>query len=294
MGSLVNEFENPRDSLDRDYNARASVAPEVFDAEMRNYRSRSDAARSYMTHPDVIYDALSGETLDIYGTSADLRPVFVFIHGGYWRALSKHDSAFMAPMLSEHGIATAVLDYTLAPAATLEEIIRQVRAAIAFLAKSGAQYGIDPDRIFVGGSSAGGHLTGAVISGGWHDDFDVAPNVVKGALPISGLFHLAPLTNSFVQEWMALDLSRIGPLSPCECLPSAGCPIIVAYAEGEASGFKRQSKEYFRLWLNAGFEAELIEVPSRNHFDLPLDLGTEDTTLSKALLALVNGVSSDP
>lgn len=289
MSVLAEEANWPRETIDRDYSARASVTPEVFDAEMRNYRSRSEEMRGHAGHLDVVYDAASGQTIDIYGTGPELRPVFVFIHGGYWRMLSKHDSAFMAGMLANHGIATAVVDYRLAPEVTLDEIVREVRAAVRFLWQNGRQYGIDPERIHVGGSSAGGHLTGAVLAGGWHKEFGVPENIVKGGMPISGLFHLAPIANSFVQDWLSLDAASIEPLSPAANIPAIGCPIVVAYADGEPAGFKRQSSEYDRLWREAGFSSQLIEVANRNHFDVLLDLALEGTVLSQALVKLIKG-----
>lgn len=289
MNILAQEGSWPRETIDRDYSARASVSPEVFNAEMRNYRSRSEEMRAHAGHLDVVYDAASGQTIDIYGTGPELRPVFVFIHGGYWRMLSKHDSAFMAAMLANHGITTAVVDYRLAPDVTLDEIVREVRAAIGFLWKNGRQYGIDPERIHVGGSSAGGHLTGAVLSGGWQEEFGVPEDVVKGAMPISGLFHLAPIANSFVQDWLSLDAASVESLSPAANIPAVGCPIVVAYADGEPAGFKRQSSEYDRLWREAGFSSQLIEVAGRNHFDVLLDLASEDTVLSQALVKLIKG-----
>ncbi|MFE0018736.1 alpha/beta hydrolase [Mesorhizobium sp. NPDC059054] len=289
MTGLAAEADWPRETLDRDYSARASVSSEVFEAEMRNYRSRSEAVKDIASHPDVVYDAESGQTFDIYGTGKEPRPVFVFIHGGYWRMLSKHDSAFMAAMLARHGIATAVVDYRLAPEVDLAEIVREVRAAINFLWHSGSRFGIDPNRIFVGGSSAGGHLTGAVLSGGWHGAFDVPEDVIKGAMPISGLFHLAPISKSFVQDWIKLDDQSVMQLSPAENLPRVGCPIVTAYAAGEPDGFKRQSVEYHRLWREAGFPSTLMEIDNRNHFDVVLDLEDSQAMLSKALLRLING-----
>ncbi|MDH6229790.1 arylformamidase [Mesorhizobium soli] len=289
MSVLAEEAGWPREIIDRDYSARASVTPEVFEAEMRKYRRRSEEMRGLATHLDVVYDAESGQTIDIYGTGAELRPVFVFIHGGYWRMLSKHDSAFMAGMLASHGIATAVVDYRLAPEVTLEEIVREVRAAVSLLWKNGRAYGIDPDRIYVGGSSAGGHLTGAVLSGGWHDVFGIPENVIRGAMPISGLFHLAPIAKSFVQGWIKLDDGMVERLSPAANMPRVGCPIVVAYAGGEPAGFKRQSMEYDRLWRAAGFPSQLIETKGRNHFDVLLDLASEDTELSRMLVQLIKG-----
>ncbi len=287
-GSLAAEADWARERLDRDYNARATISVAAYEAEMRRYRAMSDAAREAdATHLDLVYDEQSGQTLDIFGTTEALRPVFVFIHGGYWRALSKRDSAFMAGMLARHGIASAAVDYRLAPETSLTEIVREMRAAIAFLHKEGRRYGIDPERIFVGGSSAGGHLTGTVISGGWHEEFGVPEDVVKGALPVSGLFHLAPIAKSYVQDWIALDDAAVSALSPPENLPHKGCPIVLAYAAGEADGFKRQSIEFDRLWRQAGFESDVMEIPHRNHFDVILDLADEETALAQALLRLI-------
>ncbi|MBW3096422.1 alpha/beta hydrolase [Pseudohoeflea coraliihabitans] len=295
MPSLNDEATWPREILDRDYNARASVPPAVFEEAIGRYRSDSEKVAGHLDFGDVVYDEESGQTLDIYGAgktdgaqAEGLRPVFVFIHGGYWRLLSKQDSAFMAAMLDEQGIATAVVDYRLAPAVSLHEIVREVRAAIAFLWHQGRSYGLDPERIYVGGSSAGGHLAAAVVSGGWHEAFDVPSTVVKGAMPLSGLFHLGPIAHSFVQEWLSLDADAVEQLSPAELLPDAGCPLFIAYAQGEPAGFKRQSQAYARLWQEAGFPAQLVEVEGRNHFDLPLDLMDPDSELSRALIGMIN------
>lgn len=291
---LDTEAALPRAEIDRDYNARASVPLETFEAAMRDYRAGSDAARGVCPgHLDVVYDRQSGQTLDIYGLGDTPRPVFLFIHGGYWRALSKHDSAFMAGTLAAHGIATAVVDYRLAPEVDLHEIVREVRAAAAFLWHHGADHGLDPERIFVGGSSAGGHLTGALLSGGWHRQFGVPETLIKGALPISGLFHLGPIAHSFVREWLPLEDGDVASLSPALNLPASGCPIITAYAEGEPAGFERQSVGYHRLWQAAGFPSTLLKVAERNHFDVVLDLARDDTELTQALLALI-GPNSTP
>lgn len=288
---LAGEEALPKDVLDVDYNARASVSAQAFADEMARYRELSEeACASLDGQRDVVYDQTSGETLDIFGTrEGEARPVFLFVHGGYWRALSRQDSGFMASMLAQKGIATAVVDYTLAPAVSLTEIVRQVRAALAFLWREGKALGIDPERIFVGGSSAGGHLTGALLSAGWHEEFGVPTNVIKGAMPVSGLFHLAPIARSFVQEWMSLTSREVADLSPAENIPASGPPIIVAYAEGEPAGFRRQSRAYHEMWLAAGLDSTLMEVPDRHHFDVISDLADADTDLARALVAMIEG-----
>jgi len=286
---LSDEAGLPVETINDDYNARATVSVEVFEETIGRYREGSVSARKIATALDVVYDAESGQTIDIFGGGEESRPVFVFIHGGYWRALSKNESAFMAEMLARHGVATVAVDYRLAPEVTLAEIVREVRAAIAFVHREGRRYGLDPEQIFVGGSSAGGHLTGAVISGGWQAEFGVPEDVVKGAMPVSGLFHLAPIAKSFVSEWISLSDEEIQALSPAVNLPASGCPIVVAYASGEPAGFGRQSSAYHQAWTEAGFASVLKEIPERHHFDVVLDLMSDQTDMGRALLDLIEG-----
>ena len=95
-----------QDELELQYNARASVKD--FDFEIERYRSLS--LQSY-TQCKVIQDLSYGPTqyerID-YFPSVPKAPVFIFIHGGYWRLLGREDSAFMAKALGKIGISTAV------------------------------------------------------------------------------------------------------------------------------------------------------------------------------------------
>lgn len=289
--ALMTEGTWPRERLDVDYDARATVG-DRFPDEMRAYRETSDEVRgAWLRFADIVYDHESGQTLDIFGPEIGngLRPVFFFVHGGYWRALSKYDSAMMAGMLAKAGIMTAVVDYRLAPTVPLSEIVREVRAALAFLWQNASRYGIDRDRIHVGGSSAGGHLTGMLLAGEWHEEFGVPENVVKSALPMSGLFELAPLAASFPQEWLSLDEQQVETLSPIRHLPRLGCPIMVAWAEKEAPGFKRQSAAFAGAWKDLDHPVQTLEVQGRNHFDILMELRSEETALSQALLRMVGG-----
>ena len=282
--ALAEEQYWPRDRVDADYTARNCVTGAEFARIIAAYRSLSAPARDLSgTRPGLAYDSESAETLDLYGTAGDgaLRPCFMFIHGGYWRALSKADSAFMAPMLAARGIVTAVPDYTLAPAASLTEIVRQMRAALAFLWRNAPDLGIDRGRIVVGGSSAGGHLTGTLMSPGWQAAAGIAPAPLAGALPVSGLFDLGAIAASHVQDWMALTEAEIEELSPLRRLPAHPVPGPVAVAEIETPGFHRQSAAF-----GAAVGAPVLTIAGRNHFDVILDLTDPQSVLARALLDL--------
>jgi acetyl esterase/lipase len=283
-------WELSEDELDIAYNVRRKAGEQRFAWLMTRYRAMSDAAVDGLPgHPGVVYDERSGERLDVWGVGEGrLRPVFVFLHGGYWVALSRADSAFMARMLDGQGVATVVPDYTLAPEATLEEIVRQVRASIAWIHRHGRDHGLDPDRIVVGGSSAGGHLTGMTMVDGWQREFGVPDDVVKAAMPVSGLFDIRPITRVYVNQWVGLDLERAAALSP-GLLPSGRrCRAVITVPELDGSGFRAQSRRFARHW---GGAAELMVVPDRDHFDVVLDLADPDSQISRALLGLVRALS---
>ncbi|GAA2632897.1 alpha/beta hydrolase [Actinomadura fulvescens] len=275
------------EELDVAYNVRRKAGEELFGELMVRYRADSDkAVEGLPGSPGILYDEPSGERLDVWGTGDDgPRPVLVFVHGGYWKALSRADSAFMARMLHEQGVATVVPDYTLAPAATLEEIVRQVRASVAWIWRHGREHGLDPNRIVVAGSSAGGHLTGMTMVDGWQGEFGLPVDVVKAAMPFSGLFDLRPLTRVYVNEWLGLDVARAAALSPALVAGARRCPAVIAVAENDGSGFARQSRLFHERW-----GGELLVVPGRDHFDVVLDLGDPDSSVSRKLLGLVHSV----
>lgn len=282
---LRGEADWPRARLDSDYRARDCVTPEEFNRILNEYRRYSLAAlESVETRSDLSYDFASPEKLNLYAAGrGSLRPVVVFMHGGYWRALSRDDSAFMAPMFASFGIATAVPDYTLAPTVGLTEIVRQMRASIAWLWHNGPDLGIDRNRILVAGSSAGGHLAAAMTMPGWEAGFGLPDAVVQAVLPISGLFELAPIASSHVQEWIALTSQEVNLLSPLRHPPKGRKKITVVVAETEAAGFHRQSLAYAQL-----LEAPHVIIRGRNHFDVILDLMDGGSALSKAALRLLS------
>lgn len=280
----------PGQDLNVAYDAKGTVSAEEFDRAMRRYRAESERAVAAVPGtPGVVYDQHSGERLDVLGTPphGDSRPVFVFLHGGYFTALSRHDSAFMAGMLHDHGVATVVPDYTLTPAVSVEEIVRQVRAAVAWVYHHGPEHGLDPRRIVVGGSSAGGHLTGATMVPGWQRQLGLPEGVVTAAMPVSGLFDLRPMPHIFANEWLGLTGRRAAALSPVLAPPEGDFPAVIARAEHEASGFVEQTHTFHQVWAaRPGVETDLLVIPERHHFDVILDLADPETRLSRALLAL--------
>ncbi len=279
---IFREFD--QQTLDAEYRIRDSIPLDQFEGIIKRYSDDSAAARENLNcETDVSYGDDPDEIMDIYPGPGDA-PIFVFIHGGYWRMLSQKESSLMADNMVANGAAFATLNYSLAPAASLDEIVRQCRAALAWIYNNAEKYGVDRNRIHVGGSSAGGHLVGMMLAGGWHGEFDVPDDLIKSACALSGLHDMEPIRLSEVNEWLQLDEASARRNSPIHNLPSRGCPLIVAFGGNETSEFKRQSNIYADAWKSAGFECEIFEMPNHNHFDIPFDINEPDGILAKAVL----------
>ena len=281
---------------DRQYNARASVQDAL--AYMARYTAESQAARSVPGAIfDVAYSPRPSSVLDIYPSqnntaAGHLAPVFIYIHGGYWRALGKGDSAFIAPALTQAGAMVVVPDYDLAPAVTLDHIVDQMRQAYAWVVRNIAIYGGDARNICVCGSSAGGQLVGMLLAKGWHDDYDLPASATPAsALALSGLFDLQPLLHTHINGWMQLDDAAAVRNSPRFLLPDTSthsqCQLRVACGEFESREFHRQSREYVAAWQARCLPGQWLEAPATNHFDLPLQLGEPGSAVYQAALELM-------
>jgi arylformamidase len=304
MTALYRHYD--RAGLDVQYNARATV-PDIAPI-IKAYADESRAARNSLPCTlDVPYGPHADELLDIFpaargvatpgaaapGTSNFTAPVFVFLHGGYWRLLSKDDSSSMAPTFTRAGAVVVAVNYSLAPAVTLDRIVDQTRRALAWVHAHIAAYGGDPARIHVCGSSAGGHLVGALLAGGWHADYGLPTDVVHGAAQLSGLFDLRPLVHTHINEWMRMSEADAIRNSPALHLPDQGCPLITSYGETETDEFKRQSDDYLAAWRARGFEGRHVPMPGTNHFDIVLTLGDPASPLTRAILEQM-GLRPDP
>ena len=263
-------------TLDREYNARATVPD--FDAELRRYQALSAQARTLPHAADLVFDPLSGNALDWFA-GAPGGPVLLWIHGGYWRALSKDDNACVAPGLVAAGAHVAVMDYSLAPAVTLDVIADQVRAACAYVQAQAPARGAG--RVYVGGSSAGGHLAALLMT--------ETPGLA-GGITLSGLFDLDPIPHTHINAWMHLDAAAARRLSPRHHIPRTPAPPLLAtYGGLETSEFKRQTEAFAAAWAAAGHEAAVVPQAGRHHFDIVLALGDADDPLCQAATRFMQG-----
>jgi arylformamidase len=251
--------------LAREYNNR-----ELFPDHPRHFarwQETSARARATMTcHLDVAYGPSPGETLDLFPARKGDGSVLLFIHGGYWRSLDKKDFSYLAPALVDAGISLVSVNYDLCPKVTIERIVQQMLAASAWLYRNAERYGMDEDRLFVCGHSAGGHLAAMMLAALWPVVDDSLPrDLYKGALAISGVYDLQPLTQvDWLNGDLRLDEASAFKLSPAYLPPATRAPLYLTVGGLESSEFKRQSALLAQRWKPVlGGE---VAMPGRDHF----------------------------
>ncbi len=239
------------------------------------YRDRSAAVRSSTSGwREFSYGPTASQCLDLFmPVDADAPvPLLVFIHGGYWQELSKDDSSFAALAWVDRGVAFAALDYTLAPEASLAEIVAECRRAVGWLYENAGDLGVDKRRIVVAGSSAGAHLAAMVAAPGWQRNAGRPGDLVAGAVLISGIFDLEPLLGTSIAEPLCLTGSDVTALSPARLSLEGFPPSVICWGEVETDEFKVQSRIFAELLAATGTEVSSFEVAGRNHFDVVFEL----------------------
>jgi arylformamidase len=276
--------------LDAQYNLRARFPHHT--TYMAKWRAEGDAE---LAKPgwrrDLGYGPTPPEALDLIAPDmgpGGRAPLMVFIHGGYWQNLDKRDCAALAPAFVKAGMAYATINYTLAPTAGLDAIVRQVRACLAWLWRHAPLLGCDPDRIFVGGHSAGGHLTAMLAATDWTRLGGLPRNLVKGAFAVSGIYDLAPIRLCYQNPVLKLDEGTVARNSPLHLAPVT-TRILLTVGEKEPEEFQRQQAEFAAAWRKAGAAVDIVPAAGLDHFDILENFGDPKHPIGRAALDLARG-----
>ena len=277
------------EALELEFNPRAT-------AKNLDERLAASAAASAETRArldcalDVRYGPGEKETLDIFpaadSASAAGAPVLLFIHGGYWRAMDKNDYSFIADVFQPAGATTVVINYDLCPAVTLDTIVEQSNRSIAWTFRNIANYGGDPNRLYVSGNSAGGHLTAMALAHDWEAEGHPA-DLIKGAAPITGVFDCKPVLDITVNEEVRLEPEAARRLSPLHHPPRRALPLLIAVGGAEPRLWIRMSVDYAALCREHGIDCEYMEMPGHDHFDISRAVGDPESPLAHAMLRMM-------
>lgn len=210
--------------------------------------------------------------LDLFPAARPGSPLLVFMHGGYWQGGDKDDVAFLAAPFVANGIAVAIPNYDLAPAATIETMLAQTRAAFVWLWRHGASHGIDVSRMYAMGHSAGGQLAAMMLTDAWGgrrsaDDGDevALADLIRQVFAISGVFDLQPLIATSLNRALALTPARAEPLSPVSHERGGNGRLTPFVGEHETREFHAQARLIQQSW--PAVDAPVV-VPGVHHYTI--------------------------
>ena len=271
-----------RAALDAEYNNRLKVK----DAIEWMARGGAESARARAELPlrfDVSYGTHAAERLDVFPAARPgPAPIHVFIHGGYWQRMDKTDFSYVVRGLRPAGAATVVIDYGLMPSIDLDELVRQCRAAIAWVHRHASEWGGDPARITISGHSAGGHLVAMLLATDW-TTFGVPDDVVKAGCAISGLYDLEPIQLCYLNDVLALTPEAARRNSPVHLAPVRPTPLILALGGAEGAEYHRQTDDLASAWRARGVPIEVMVLAGHDHFSIIAELESPFSPLARAI-----------
>jgi arylformamidase len=254
-----------RAALDAGYNNGAAVAnvgaiTAAWEQRGALLRQRGNAML------DLTYGARPRNRIDFFKCAVPRAPTLAFVHGGYWQMRAKEDFVFLANGPLSISMNVALIGYTLAPAASMDEIVAEVRSAIDWLAGQLPALGGDANKLLVSGWSAGAHLAAMTMD---HPS-------VRGCLAISGIYDLEPMRHCYVNDKLGLDEAAAKRNSPMIVQPSRQVPLAVVVGEAELPLMVQQSEDYAQALARQGWPVQFREIPGADHFSVLDELEKSD------------------
>lgn len=218
------------------------------------------------------YGTGEAEWFDLFQPETEPAGLMVFIHGGEWLAFGPRDFSHLAAGALARGWAVAMPAYTLAPAARIPEMTRQIGAAISRAA------GMIEGPIAVTGHSAGGHLAARMACADAPLDPSVASRTLR-VVPISPLSDLRPLRETSMNADLQIDETVAQTESPVLLSPRSGVKVHVWLGANERPAYRDQSRRLGNAWA-----CPVTVEPGRHHFDVIEGLEQPDSPFVTALL----------
>jgi acetyl esterase/lipase len=246
-------------------------------------RSAAIKAR-YPGYLDLRYGPRERNRIDFLKVR-DRGPTLLFIHGGYWQTRAKETFTLFAEGAMAHGINVALIGYTLAPEAVLDQIVGEIHAGIDFLSRQLPAFGGDGSGMVVSGWSAGGHLTAMALS---HPK-------VRAGMAISGIYDLEPIRASYLNEKLKLDEEMSRRNSPMMQGGGAAKPLSLVVGSAELPLLRRQTADFAGHRARYGLPVTYEEIPGADHFSIMSEMASPSgriTTLIRQLFERTAGLTS--
>lgn len=256
------------------YSANAQVS--------ENNTWKKHLSKKYTEHKDIVYkkSASSEQKLNLYtlNENTEKRPLFVFFHGGGWRKGTKDSTTGQLMAFMKNNWVTANVDYRLLGEASAPAAVIDCRCALYWLVSHADEYGIDKNKIVVGGTSAGGHL--ALMTGllpndhAYNDSCGPVPEFkIAAVLNFYGITDVADILTGankrgFGRDWLGDQPDREGvakAVSPVTYVKPGIPPVFTVHGDADPTVPYSQAEKLNKVLLEAGIEHKFITIPGGLH-----------------------------
>ncbi len=219
------------------------------------------------------------QSIAVYPSEKPDGAVLCLMHGGGWTNGYKEWMAFMAPGLTARGVTMVSIGYRLAPKHVFPDGLRDCMDAVALVYRRIAEWGGDPGRIFVGGHSAGGHLAALMaLKTDWQEGRGLSPNVVKGALPISGTYLFGPESGLSMRPRFLGDplLNNEFDASPMAHMRRNAPPFFITCGSEDFPHLSAQARDFADALEQRGNRVERMVLQGCDHLGASYTSGDPD------------------
>ena len=256
-----------------------------FPALLADYAARSRAAAAAGDCAfDLPYGAHARQRFDFFPARGRPFGALAYFHAGYWQSRDKSDFRFIAPAYAQAGIHVALVNYPLCPEVSVAALVEAAKACVPAIRVQAGPEGA----LVLAGHSAGAHLA-VELALAQQDD---AP-AIAGVAALSGIYDLAPLLATTLNDKLQLDPESARACSPLHRVHAGAAPALVAVGAAETPAFVRQSRDFHDAWIAAGNRSTLHVEPGADHFSLLQSFASAERPLFGQVLAMF-GTSERP
>jgi arylformamidase len=262
------------------------IQPPLFPPEAEDYSRRAlalsaDAIARCDVRADIAYDTDPRQTLDIYRPQAPFGqplPVLLFVHGGGWTNGYKEWVGLLGPSITAFPALLVCVSYRLAPANRFPAPFEDCVAAIRWAYNHVAEFGGDPERIFVGGHASGGHLIAlATLRVNELTASGLPEDVIRACFPVSGRFNMVfgtPVPGSAEHRHQSVLFAPSQdpiPASPLHQIRKCKTSFLLTYGSNDIPSIIKDNEQMFAALNARGVPAERLILDGCNHFDTAIE-----------------------
>jgi acetyl esterase/lipase len=236
------------------------------------------ASAPVVTRTDIVYGRVEGSALLAnigWPDGPGPRPAILSVHGGRWRAGNRTDaSSIKVVPWAEVGFFAMSIDYRLVGGSPAPAPYLDLRCAIRWLHAHAADYGVDPERVYLIGQSAGGHMVSLAATlgdgaypkaGGWES----ARSDVRAVISVAGAYDLNSLSwgNLWTPTSGNVEEAR-REASPITHVSSATKPMLVIHSDDDRSVPVQQAVDFVEKLKAAGAAHRFVRYTDRGHMGI--------------------------